>query len=263
MRTDLTSRNDHSEVALDCDDRDIAIHPSVIMQGDVQIAEGVRIGPYSVLTGPLIIESNCEIGAMCIIGGSPEHRVLATAGRIKIGQNTTIRDGCVIHHGTTPMGTTIGNRCYIMSRSYIAHDCQLADDVTISAGCCLGGHCVLHSGANLGMNVTVHQYSTIGAWAMVGMATPVAKDVPPLSLVAGNPMRLMRCNQRAIDNHGLQVGDIHIQGSANNAVLCYPSDNEKIRCALRNFRSDSRRPMLFEPQTTQPRFTEDSPRKPR
>ncbi len=222
----------------------LGLHPTVIIQGDVELADDVIVGAYTVLTGPLKIESGCSIGSHCTIGGSPEHRILPQFGPITIEQGTTIRDGCVIHHGTTIQGTRIGADCYIMSRVYIAHDGEIERGVTIAAGCSLGGHVNVQRGASLGMNVAVHQHSTIGAYAMVGMSTPVAKDVPPLALVAGNPMRLKRCNQVAIDRNHLNVGDVQL----TSGRLVYPEGYEELEQLLQSFLTRSTRVKLYELQ---------------
>ena len=222
----------------------LGLHPTVIIQGDVEVADDVIVGAYTVLTGPLRIESGCSIGSHCTIGGSPEHRILPQFGAITIEQGTTVRDGCVIHHGTTIQGTRIGADCYIMSRVYIAHDCEIERGVTIAAGCSLGGHVSVQRGASLGMNVSVHQHSTIGAYTMIGMSTPVAKDVPPLALVAGNPMRLKRCNQVAIDRNQLNVGEVQFgQGG-----LLYPEGYDELELLLQSFLSRSTRSKLYELQ---------------
>lgn len=230
------------------------IHPTAILQGEIELGEDVSIGAYTVLTGPLTIQSGCVIGSHCVLGGDPEHRVLSGAGSIEIGTGTVIRDSVIIHHGTAPNGTRIGSNCYIMSRVYIAHDCQIDDGVTIAAGSSIGGHVHLQEGSNLGMNVAVHQYSTVGAYSMVGMSTPVTKDIPPLAVVAGNPMRLLHANDIGIDRAGLKIGDLEIAESA----LTYDRSAAKAVELIERFQASSRRNCLFEV-----RYSDHVPRKPR
>jgi UDP-N-acetylglucosamine acyltransferase len=219
-----------------------SIHPTAVIAGDVAIAADVRIDPFCVLTGPLRIESGCRVGTGSVIGGAPEHRLRNSAGTIVIGAGTIIHEYCVVHHGTSEQGTRIGSNCYIMNRAYIAHDCQIADDVTISSGVALGGHVSIHRAANLGMQVTVHQYSTIGAHTMIGMSTPVSKDVPPLCLVAGNPIHLLRVNQQALARLQLDEQSVWAESSG----LVFVRDNTAIDAMIAKFVQESRRPMLFE-----------------
>ncbi len=231
-----------------------SIHPTAVLQGKVELAENVIIGAYSVLTGPLKVQAGCTIGSHCIIGGDPEHRMLGAVGPIEIGERTVIRDAVVIHHGTTEKGTRIGSNCYVMSRVYIAHDCQIGDGSTLAAGSSLGGHVHLQAGVNVGMNVAVHQFTTIGAFAMIGMSTPVNKDIPPFAVVAGNPMRFLRANQLGIQRAGLNVGRLRVESGS----IAYDRTSAQTADWLEDFAACSRRNALFDV-----RYCDSAPRKPR
>jgi len=50
-------------------------------------------------------------------------------------------------------------------------------------------------GATIGSNATILCGITIGEGALIGAGTVVTKDVPPHSVVAGNPARLIRNRQ--------------------------------------------------------------------
>ena len=165
------------------------------MEGDIQLGINVQIGAFCFLQGPLVIGDNVKISPHCSIGTPAEHKIRPTeVGKIVIGDHTVIRDGCVIQKGTGYFDTTIGSNCFIMNKCYISHDTRIADHVTLAAHTALGGRTTIFEGANLGLGTVVHQVSTIGAWAMIGMGTSVAKDVPPFGLVLGNPMRFQRFN---------------------------------------------------------------------
>jgi UDP-N-acetylglucosamine acyltransferase len=249
------TRHDSGALKLSAKALTTSIHPSVIISGKVEIADGVRIAPHCVLTGPLRIEADCQIGTGCLLGGAPEHRELDSHGTLVVGAGTVFREYCIVHHGITQQSTRIGSNCFIMNRAYIAHDCQISDDVTISAGVTLGGHVNIHRGANLGMQVAVHQRSTIGAHAMIGMLTPVCKDVPPLCLVAGNPIRLVSVNRHALGRLGLESQCL-VQGESG---LLYINGNEAINSMIAEFQQSSSRQRLFEI-----RYVASSPpRKPR
>lgn len=234
--------------------RTSAIHPTAVLQGNIELAEDVVIGAYSVLTGPLKIKAGCTIGSHCIIGGDPEHRMLGAVGPIEIGERTVIRDAVIIHHGTTEQGTCLGCNCYVMSRVYIAHDCQIGDGSTLAAGSSLGGHVHLQAGVNVGMNVAVHQFTTIGAFAMIGMSTPVNKDIPPFAVVAGNPMRFLRANELGIQRAGLEVGTLRVDSGS----IAYDRTSSQTTDWLDSFVACSRRNVLFEV-----RYSDSAPRKPR
>ncbi len=48
------------------------------------------------------------------------------------------------------------------------------------------------SGARIGINATVMPHLTIGQNSLVGAGSVVVADVPPLTVVAGNPARVIR-----------------------------------------------------------------------
>jgi UDP-N-acetylglucosamine acyltransferase len=124
-----------------------------------------------------------------------------------IGADTVLRDHVVIHHGSV-RPTVIGERCWVFSHAYVAHDVVVGDGVTLSAGVALGGHVTVRRDANLGLNVSVHQRRSIGALAMVGMGTPVTRDVPPFATAYGVPPRVHGVNRFGMARSGVPEHDI-------------------------------------------------------
>ena len=51
---------------------------------------------------------------------------------------------------------------------------------------------LVKKGASIGANATILPGLTIGEGAMVGAGSVVTKDVPPRTLVVGNPARIVR-----------------------------------------------------------------------
>jgi UDP-N-acetylglucosamine acyltransferase len=126
---------------------------------------------------------------------------------VVIGDDTVLRDHVVIHHGSV-RPTVIGRGCWIFSHAYIAHDVVIGDEVTLSAGTALGGHVTVRRGANLGLNVSVHQRRSIGALSMVGMGTPVTRDIPPFATAYGVPGRVHGVNRFGMARAGMAEVDI-------------------------------------------------------
>jgi len=66
----------------------------------------------------------------------------------------------------------------------------------IHPGCPYSAQCmrgpVLKRGVQIGVNVTIVPMVTIGEFSVVGSGTVVTRDVPPYSLVVGNPGRVVR-----------------------------------------------------------------------
>ncbi|HQW26570.1 MAG TPA: hypothetical protein PLV75_11440, partial [Saprospiraceae bacterium] len=107
----------------------------------------------------------------------------------------TIREFVCIHSPVYTLETAIQDQVYLMNKSYVAHDCVIGQGSVLSAGVLLGGRVVLEEGVTIGMGTAVHQRCHIGAYAMIGMQTPVNRDILPFATVAGNPARIIGFNR--------------------------------------------------------------------
>jgi UDP-N-acetylglucosamine acyltransferase len=136
---------------------------------------------------------------------------------VLIKSGAVVREGAVIHQGTYRQ-TTIGERTWILNRAYIAHDVCVGHDVTVSAGVSIGGHCEIGDWVNLGMNASIHQKTLISAGCMVGMGTPLARDLPPFVKAFGSPARINGVNVVGMRRLGIsereitKLQDAYLQG---------------------------------------------------
>ena len=153
--------------------------PNQQIAPDVKLGKGVRIYGFTNLYG-------CEIG-----------------DDVKIGSFVEIQKGA-----------KIGNRCKISSHSFICEGVTLEDEVFI-------GHYVtfindlfpratdadgrlqteadwkciptlVKKGASIGSSATLLCGITVGEYAVVGAGSVVTKDVPPHSVVVGNPAKVLK-----------------------------------------------------------------------
>lgn len=186
------------------------ISPQAFIGEGVTLGEGVTVGPGAVILGPCVIEDNVWIGPGAQIGAPPEMSSLpqnaAWTGEllhagVRLCAGAVIRECAVIHQGTY-RETTVGARSWVLNRAYLAHDVLLGEDSTVSAGVSIGGHCVIGDRVNIGMNAVVHQRRVIAPGAMIGMGTPVTRDVPPFAKVYGTPPRLTGVNAVGIERAG-------------------------------------------------------------
>lgn len=183
---------------------------------EVTLGENVAIGPGAVILGPCVIEDDVWIGPGAQIGAPPEmsdrEQNAAWAGEllhagVRICSGAVIRENAVIHQGSYRT-TTIGPGTWVLSRAYIAHDVLVGAEATLSAGVSVGGHCVIGDRANIGMNVSVHQRRFIGAGTMIGMGTPIARDVPPYTKAFGSPARVRGINTVGLSRSGVSEREI-------------------------------------------------------
>lgn len=194
------------------------VHSTAVIGDGVRLGSGVTVGPHAVLLGPCEVGDRVWIGAGAIIGAPPEltsaHQNRAWDSDLEhagvvIYNDVTIRENVVIHQGTH-RPTRVGPESWILNRAYLAHDVVLGSSVTVSAGVSIGGHCTIGNFANLGMNSSVHQRRLIGDGAMIGMGTPVTRDLPPFTQAYGSPVRLRAVNRIGMQRHGFKASDIDL-----------------------------------------------------
>lgn len=170
------------------------VHPTAIIHDTAIIYPGVIIGAHTL------------VEAYAVIGSEPEHKDFWNKPHkgVVIGKDCYIREHVTIQSGTT-QDTVIGDRCNLLTRSYVAHDSFIEDDVVLSAGATLGGHVHVMRGANLGFNVSVHQRCVVGPYTMIGMNAVVTKKTPiePFNIYVGSPARFLRVNKVGLDRSNL------------------------------------------------------------
>jgi acetyltransferase-like isoleucine patch superfamily enzyme len=149
------------------------------IKDDVKLGKDVKLSTFINLYG-------CEIGDETKIGAFVEIQKNATVGRrCKISSHTficegvTIEDNVFIGHGVMfvndmyPRATAAGG------------DLQTEQDWKVEKT-------LVKQGASIGTGVTVLANVTIGEEAIVGAGAVVTRDVPPRTIVAGNPARVLR-----------------------------------------------------------------------
>jgi UDP-N-acetylglucosamine acyltransferase len=216
----------------------VAIHPSAVISDRVQLGTGVVIGPNAVLLGPCVVGDDVRIGPGCVIGTPPEivdveqnaawNSEFAHQG-VEIGPRTVVRELTSIQQGNSA-ATVIGADCWLLSRTYVAHDCVLEDRVTTSAGVALGGYARIAYGVTLGMNVTVHQRRSVGRGAMIGMSAVVTRDIPAFAKAYGSPARVRGANVLGMSRQGIGTAEAAALDAAYGAGST--QDAEKILASL-------------------------------
>jgi acetyltransferase-like isoleucine patch superfamily enzyme len=151
----------------------------VCVAADVKLGHGVRLAKFINLYG-------CEIGDETKIGAFVEVQKNATVGRrCKISSHTficegvTIEDNVFIGHGVVfindiyPRATTADG------------ELQTEQDWKVE-------RTRVKAGASIGSGATILANVTIGERAIIGAGAVVTRDVPPDTIVAGNPAKVLR-----------------------------------------------------------------------
>ena len=205
------------------------IHPTAVVHAGAKLAEGVSVGPYSIIgehveigegtsIGPhVLIEGRTRIGArnriyaFCSLGGEPQDKKYAgEATALEIGERNTIREYCSLNCGTVQDGgvTRVGSDNWIMAYVHIAHDCQVGNHTVFANLATLAGHVHVGDYAILGGFTGAHQFVSIGAHAITGVATVLLQDVPPYVVAAGNTAKPFGINSEGLKRRGFSSAKI-------------------------------------------------------
>ena len=152
---------------------------------DVKLGKGVKLSKFINLYG-------CEIGDDTKIGAFVEIQKNASVGRqCKISSHTfvcegvTIEDNVFIGHGVMFIND-------IYPRATANGQLQTEADWKVE-------RTVIKSGASIGTGATILANVTIGENTIVGAGSVVTKNVPANCIVAGNPAKVFRKIESAVE----------------------------------------------------------------
>ncbi len=190
----------------------VTIGPYSIIGAGVQLGEGCEVGPHAVVQGPARIGRGTRIFQFASIGDDPQDKKYQgeKESRLEIGENNVIREFCTINRGTPAGGgaTRIGNDNWIMAYVHIAHDCVVGDHTVFVNNATLAGHVTIEDFVVLGGFAGVHQFCRVGAYSILAAASIVLKDVPPYLLASGNPAAPGGLNKVGLERNGFSCAAI-------------------------------------------------------
>ena len=176
---------------------DVSIGPFCVIGGNVVLADGVRLVAHVHIAGHTTVGPRTVIYPFASLG-TPAQSVTYRGGptRLVVGADCDIREGVTMNVGTEDGGglTQVGDRGFFMAYSHVGHDCQIGSDAIFANGAMVGGHCVVGDNVFLGGLSAAHQFTRIGAHAMISGVTGVRGDVIPFGLAAGAFARLSGVN---------------------------------------------------------------------
>jgi len=191
----------------------VTIGPYSVIGTDVKIGTGSIIAPHVVIKGPTPIGKHNRIYQFCSIGEDPQDKKYAAeVTRLEIGDRNTIREFATLHRGTQQdqSVTRIGSDNLFMAYTHVAHDCVIGDHVIMANGASLAGHVRLNSHAILGGFTLVHQFTQIGQFSFSAMGSAITQDIPPFVMVGGKPSKPHGINSVGMERNGISPEDIRL-----------------------------------------------------
>jgi UDP-N-acetylglucosamine acyltransferase len=205
------------------------IDPTARVADGARIGAGASIGPYCIIGPDVEIGENCRLVANVHVTGhttigtgtvvypfaslgTPPQSVKYRGGptRLIIGQKCEIREAVTVNIGTEDdRGVTeIGDRCFLMAGSHVAHDCKVGNDVTFANNAVLGGHVSVGDRTFLGGQAAVRQFVRIGEGAMIVGMSGVRADIIPWGMAQGPLASLVGINVVGLRRRGFAKAEI-------------------------------------------------------
>jgi acetyltransferase-like isoleucine patch superfamily enzyme len=161
-------------------------HQHQCIAPDVKLGRDVKLSKFINLYG-------CEIGDESKIGAFVEIQKNARVGkRCKISSHTFVCEGVTIEDNVF-----IGHGVMFINDSYprataASGNLQTEADWKVE-------QTVVKKGASIGSGATILSNLSIGENAIVGAGSVVTKDVPPNTIVVGNPAKVLRSIEKTLE----------------------------------------------------------------
>ena len=174
----------------------VSVGPFTIIEDDVIIGAGTTIGANALIANGARIGKECRIHHGAVLSTPPQDlKFRGEVTTLELGDHSIIREYVTMNRGTHERWkTNVGNHCFIMAYSHVAHDCSVGNHVILANSANMGGHVVIEDHAVIGGLVAIHQFSHVGRHAMVGGGFRITKDVPPYVLAGSEPLSFKGLN---------------------------------------------------------------------
>jgi UDP-N-acetylglucosamine acyltransferase len=200
----------------------VNIHPTALVSPKAVIGDGVTIGPYSAvdggakigdgttieafvhLTSFVTVGRNCHIYENTILGQPPQdHDFGGETSYVRIDDDVVLRENVTIHRATGEgRETRVGRGTLLMEGCHLGHNVQVGKYCTLTNKVGVSGHVRMGDYVVAGGLAGFHQFVRVGSYSMVGGMAKIVMDVPPYSLVDGNPASMFGLNAIGLRRRG-------------------------------------------------------------
>jgi UDP-N-acetylglucosamine acyltransferase len=191
--------------------KDVSIGPYCTVGANVSVGDGCRLIAHVNLTGHTTIGPRTVIHPFASLGSPPQS--LGYRGgptKLVVGADCDIRENVTMSAGTEDGGgiTEVGDRCFFMVGTHVAHDCKIGNHVIFANNVLLAGHVHIADNVMFGGGVAVRQFVRIGEGAMIVGLSGVRADVIPFAMAHGPLADLIGLNVIGMRRRGASKDDI-------------------------------------------------------
>jgi UDP-N-acetylglucosamine acyltransferase len=224
--------------------KDVSIGPYCTIGPHVTLGEGCRLVGHVNLTGHTTIGPRTVIYPFASLGTPPQSfSYRGEPTKLVVGADCDIREHVTMSTGTAQDRgvTTVGDKCFFMVGSHVAHDCQVGNNVVFANNVMVGGHVSIGDNVVFGGGVAVRQFVRIGEGAMIVGLSGVRADVIPWGMAHGPLADLVGLNVIGMRRSGVSKAEIANVRRAYQALF---SGEGQFRARLdaveRDFGADAR-----------------------
>ena len=202
--------------------RDVSIGPYCVIGPNVIVGDGCRLVSHVHIAGHTTIGPRSAIYPFASLGTPPQSvRYRGGPTRLIVGADCDIRESVTINIGTEDGGsiTRVGDNCFMMAGSHIAHDCQVGSNVVFANNAVIGGHCIVGDYVFLGGHAAVLQRVRVGESVMIAGYGGLREDVIPFGYVMHPFGRLTGLNLIGMQRRGIKRDAIHAVRSAYKMIF--------------------------------------------
>jgi acetyltransferase-like isoleucine patch superfamily enzyme len=184
----------------------IFIHPTAEVSDEANVGDGTAIWNYAQIREGAVLGKDCVVSKGVYVDMN-----------VSIGDGVKLQNNASIYHGAR-----IDDWVFVGPHVCFTNDLRPravnpdgskkdALDWTVTPT-------RVGKGAAIGANCTIRCGVTIGEWAMIGAGSVVTQDVPPYTLVLGNPAKkrglVCPCgasvgNDRKCESCGFEIPELH------------------------------------------------------
>src|SRR5690606_10952257 len=132
-----------------------------LVEPGAQLGAGCEIMAYAVVTRHCVLGDGVVVHPFAVVGGDPQYLKFdpTIASHVRIGARSVIREHVTINRSIHPgKATVLGEQCFLMAASHVAHDCEVGNHVVFANAALLAGHVTVGDHTFIGGSAAVHQF---------------------------------------------------------------------------------------------------------